>query len=64
MANEKRELIKRIQELKRLLRKSDYKAIKYSEGELTASEYAPVMSQRRAWRLEINMLETQLASYK
>ena len=49
----------RINELKELLSTSDYKAIKYAEGELTEEEYAPVKAQRRAWRAEINSLEQQ-----
>ena len=47
----------RISELKRLLAESDYKAIKYAEGEITEEEYAPIKEQRRAWRVEINELE-------
>lgn len=49
----------RIRELKRLLADSDYKAIKFSEGELTEEEYAPTRQQRRTWREEINELEQQ-----
>ena len=47
----------RIEELKRLLRASDYKAIKYAEGVLAAEEYAPVKAERQAYRNEINDLE-------
>ena len=47
----------RIYELKQLLLDTDYKAIKYAEGELTAEEYAPIKQQRREWREEINLLE-------
>ena len=43
----------RINELKSLLAKTDYKAIKYAEGELTAEEYEPIRQQRKAWREEI-----------
>lgn len=46
----------RIDELKSLLASTDYKAIKYAEGELMAEEYAETKLQRRAWRLEINSL--------
>lgn len=46
----------RINELKRLLSSTDYKAIKYAEGEITAIEYAETKAQRRAWREEINSL--------
>jgi hypothetical protein len=47
----------RIAELKQLLAESDYKAIKYAEGWLTADEYADTKAQRQAWRNEINELE-------
>ena len=48
---------KRICELKKLLFNTDYQAIKYAEGELTAEEFAPIKEQRRQWRAEINELE-------
>lgn len=47
----------RIEELKRLLRASDYKAIKYAEGVISPEEYAPVKAERQAYRDEINDLE-------
>lgn len=47
----------RISELKGLLASTDYKAIKYAEGELTAEEYEETKLQRRAWREEINILD-------
>lgn len=47
----------RISELKKNLYDTDYQAIKYAEGELTAEEYAPIKEQRRQWRAEINELE-------
>ena len=50
----------RIVELKQKLQETDYKAIKYSEGELSAEEYAETKAQRRAWREEINKLEEEL----
>lgn len=50
----------RIAELKQKLQETDYKAIKYSEGELSAEEYAETKAQRRAWREEINKLEEEL----
>ena len=52
-----REKTARIAELKRLLAASDYKAIKYAEGVLTAEEYAETKAERQAWRDEINELE-------
>lgn len=47
----------RIAELKQLLAESDYKAIKYAEGWLTAEDYAATKAERQAWRDEINELE-------
>ena len=50
----------RIIELKQKLQETDYKAIKYAEGELSGEEYAETKAQRRAWREEINKLEEEL----
>lgn len=50
----------RIVELKQKLQETDYKAIKYAEGELSQEEYAETKAQRRAWREEINKLEEEL----
>lgn len=47
----------RIAELKRKLAETDYKAIKYAEGEISAEDYAEIKAQRKAWRDEINSLE-------
>ena len=49
-----------IAELKRALADTDYKAIKYAEGELTFAEYEPTRVQRAAWRARINELETMI----
>ena len=46
-----------IKELKQKLADTDYQAIKFAEGELTESEYAPTKAQRKAWRDRINELE-------
>ena len=50
----------RIIELKQKLQETDYKAIKYAEGELSVEEYAETKAQRKAWREEINKLEEEL----
>lgn len=52
----------RIYELKELLTKSDYKAIKFAEGLYTEEEYEPIKEQRQAWRDEINRLEEMLST--
>ena len=47
----------KIYELKKNLAESDYKLLKFIDGSLTESEYAPIREQRQAWRDEINALE-------
>ena len=54
------ETLRRISELKRLLSESDYKCLKYVDGEFTEGEYAETKAQRHAWRQEINELEESL----
>lgn len=51
----------RIAELKERLAESDYKALKYAEGWLTAEEYAAVRAERQSLRDEINRLEAMTA---
>lgn len=46
-----------IAELKQKLADTDYIACKIAEGAATKEEYAEVISQREAWREEINELE-------
>ena len=45
-------------ELKKYLSDTDYKAIKYAEGEITESDYQEVKSQRHDARVRINELES------
>ena len=47
----------RIAELKEFLHATDYKALKYAEGVMTAVDYLPIQKQRQEWRNEINDLE-------
>lgn len=54
--------LQRIEELKYLLQASDYKAIKFAEGEMSAEEYESSRLERRAWRDEINVLEVQIVN--
>lgn len=51
-----------ISALKRNLNKTDYQAIKFTEGEMSYEEYEPVKEQRRGWRKEINDLEALIAT--
>lgn len=52
----------RIIELKRKLSETDYQAIKYAEGFISETDYAPMKALRQAYRDEINRLEAELAS--
>lgn len=54
----------KIVELKDKLFNTDYQAIKFAEGEMSATEFAPIREQRRAWRAEINSLEEELIRAK
>jgi hypothetical protein len=47
-----------IVELKKYLSDTDYKAIKFAEGEITESDYQEVKSQRHDARTKINELES------
>ena len=46
-----------IQQLKKQLSDTDYKAIKYAEGEINPEEYLPIKNQRAEWRAKINKLQ-------
>lgn len=50
----------KIKALKNELANTDYKAIKFFEGELSAEEYEPIKQKRKEWRKEINKLETAM----
>ena len=43
--------------LQQLLAKTDYEAIKYSEGVISQQQYATLAQARAAWRTAINALE-------
>ena len=58
---QKANALKRIEELKALLKDSDYRAIKYAEGFYTDEEYKPFKEQRQAYRDEINELEDKIS---
>lgn len=49
--------LQEIADLKAQLASTDYKAIKFAEGWLTADEYEPIKAQRQALRDRINELE-------
>lgn len=49
-----------ITQLKKLLSDTDYKAIKYAEGQISENEYASVKAERQGYRDRINELESLL----
>ena len=49
-----------IQQLKKQLSDTDYKAIKYAEGQISEEEYASVRAERQGYRDRINELEALL----
>ena len=52
----------RIEVYKKYLRDTDYQAIKFAEGEMTAEEYAPIRAKRQKWRELINKYESEIAA--
>ena len=56
-------IIPQIMALKEELSASDYKAIKFAEGLISAEEYAPIKAARQELRDKINELEKQLAEF-
>ena len=49
-----------IQQLKKQLSDTDYKAIKYAEGQISENDYASVRAERQGYRDRINELEALL----
>ena len=49
-----------ITQLKKALSDTDYKAIKYAEGQISESDYASVRAERQSYRDRINELEALL----
>jgi hypothetical protein len=49
-----------IQQLKKQLSDTDYKAIKYAEGQISEEDYASVRAERQSYRDRINELEALL----
>ena len=48
-----------ITQLKKALSDTDYKAIKYAEGQISEEEYAPDKLQRAYWRQRINLIQQE-----
>lgn len=53
-------IIPQINALKEELAASDYKALKFAEGLITAEDYEPIKVERQAIRDKINDLEAML----
>lgn len=54
------EVLKEIESLKQQLSDTDYKAIKYAEGWITAEDYAPTKAERQSIRNRINELQEEI----
>ena len=54
------EIQEKINQLKKLLKDTDYKALKYAEGWLSTDEFKETLDQRQLWRNQINELESEL----
>lgn len=48
---------------KQMLTGTDYQALKFAEGAISAEDYAEVKAQRETWRAEINELQKELAKF-
>ena len=51
--------IQEIAQLKKQLSDTDYKAIKFAEGEINPEDYLPIKNQRAEWRAKINQLQAE-----
>ena len=56
------EIEQRLQDIRMELQTTDYKAIKYAEGQYSDGEYDAVKAARAALRAEYNQLEVELAT--
>lgn len=54
------EIVSQLCELRFELKKTDYQAIKHSEGWISDEDYAPIKEARQAIRNQINELEAEL----
>lgn len=60
MNKRKIEIESEITGLKQILASSDYKVLKFAEGQISASDYEETKQQRQALRDKINELELEL----
>ncbi len=57
------EINTKIDVLKEKLAETDYKALKFIDGEFTEEEYAPIREERKNYRIKINELEKCLENF-
>ena len=57
------EISTKINILKEQLAETDYKALKFIDGEFTEEEYAPIREERKNYRIKINELEKCLENF-
>lgn len=55
--DEQKELFAQKAKLKKQLKNTDYRALKYADGCYSEEEYAPYKAERQLWRDEINKIE-------
>lgn len=48
-----------INALRQLLKQTDYKVIKFAEGQLTEDEFGEIKEKRQRWRSFINELQSK-----
>lgn len=58
------EINNKINILKEQLAETDYKALKFIDGEFTEEEYTPIREERKNYRIKINELEKCLKNFK
>ena len=64
VTNNIKEIYSQINEYKRRLNNTDYMAIKFAEGVISAQEYESMKAQREAWRANIRYLENEVEYLK
>lgn len=60
MARDRASIESDIAGLKQILASTDYKALKFAEGQISEKDYAETKQQRQALRDQINELEKEL----
>ena len=58
--NKRQEILGEINACEQILANSDYKALKYAEGQISETEYAEIKEFRQSMRDKINELQKEL----